>query len=82
MSRNCFAIFHSCEVNAYWLNLWSGSATIDLMGFWYDSAKSNISNVDFHLVATSRGMFWMVISLSPRSAFHAGNKSFVEWLIL
>jgi hypothetical protein len=82
MSRNCFAIFHSCGVNAYWLNSWFGSVTINLIGFWYNSAKSNMSNVDLHLVVTSRGMFWTVILISLRSAFHAGNKSVVEWIIL
>ena len=76
------AIFHSSPDSSNDLKLFSHFAVILSRAGRYSIAKWSISKVEFHRVATSRGIILTVHPNSRSNDFHAGSKTVVEWMIL
>ena len=79
ISPSSFALLHSPSLNSYFLkSILRSLVTASITGR-YSMAKFNMSNVEFHLVATSRGIILLSIFKFFKISCHRGKIMVEEW---
>ena len=81
VSRSCSAILHSSSLNSYCHKLAVLFPVMSSMAALYCNANANMLNVEFHHVATSRGILRASSFSFSSVRNHSGNTIVIEWII-